>query len=100
MLIIHNRFENKRDSSTTAINLFIILNLRKSKRKDMNKQYCTIFLVCYSMVLMWWLFLEKHSIVHKADDILQLFFLQNKTKQKKESKKPDSLDTPTMDALE
>lgn len=43
MLIIYNRFENKRDSSATAINLFIILNLRKSKSKHLNKQYCTFF---------------------------------------------------------
>lgn len=32
---------------------------------------------------MWWLFLEKHSTVHKADDILQLVSF-NKKKKKKE----------------
>lgn len=86
MLIIPNRLENKRDSRPTAINLFILLNLRKSKCKHLNKQYCTLFLVCYSMSLMWWLFLEKHSTVHKADDILQLLFPSKQTKKKKEAK--------------
>lgn len=100
MLIIPNRLENKRDSRPTAINLFILLNLRKSKCKHLNKQYCTLFLVCYSMSLMWWLFLEKHSTVHKADDILQLLFpsKQKQTKKKRQkqikSRQPDSLDAP------
>lgn len=47
----------------------------------MNKQYCT-FLVCYPMVLFVVAVFEKHSTVHKADDILQpllllLLFFQN-----------------------
>lgn len=62
----------------------------------MNKQYCTFFLVCYSMVLMWWLFLEKHSTVHKADDILQLLFPSKKQNKKNQikSRLPDTLDAP------
>lgn len=44
------------------------------------------------MVLMWWLFLEKHSTVHKADDILQLVSFKKKKQIK--SRRPDSLDTP------
>lgn len=47
MLIIHYKFENKRESSATAINLFIILNLRKSKSKHLNKQYCTFFCLLF-----------------------------------------------------
>lgn len=33
------------------------------------------------MVVMWWLFLEKHSTVHKADDILQLVSFNNNKKK-------------------
>lgn len=36
---------------------------------------------------MCWLFIEKHSTVHKADDILQLVSF----KKRKKSKRPDSL---------
>lgn len=33
------------------------------------------------MVVTWWLFLEKHSTVHKADDILQLVSFNKKKKR-------------------
>lgn len=50
------------------------------------------------MVLMWWLFLEKRSTVHKADDILQLISFKKKKKKKKnktiKSRQPDSLTAP------
>lgn len=44
------------------------------------------------MVVMWWLFLEKHSTVHKADDILQLVSFN----KKKKKKRADDGDAPAL----
>lgn len=43
------------------------------------------------MVVTWWLFLEKHSTVHKADDILQLVSFNNKKKKEQTTGTPPAL---------
>lgn len=93
MLIIHYKFENKRESSATAINLFIILNLRKSKSKHLNKQYCTFFVLFYgfNVVVVSWKALHcTQGWWHFTTCFLQKKFKKRKLK----SRQPDSLTAP------